>query len=138
MKSWCHTKTATENLSCTSNKSKSGKHGFVLSGDDSLRFGDVLTAVASLFLITVLVSYPLETVLIPTLGFYLEPKLGALVSVLTSSLIVDYISRSEPHSFIVNIWVVCYWRLVRRFPNVHERNYSGSVEFQRIICWFEA
>ena len=63
----------------------------MLSGDDSLRFGDVLTAVASLFLITVLVSYPLETVLIPTLGFYLGPTLGALVSVLTSSLIVGYI-----------------------------------------------
>ena len=63
----------------------------MLLGDDSLRFGDVLTAVASLFLITVLVSYPLEIVLIPTLGFYWGPTLGALSSVLISSLIVGYI-----------------------------------------------
>ena len=63
----------------------------MLLGDDSLRFGDVLTAVASLFLITVLFSYPLEIVLIPALGFYLGPTLGALGSVLISSLIVGYI-----------------------------------------------
>jgi phosphoglycerol transferase MdoB-like AlkP superfamily enzyme len=56
-----------------------------------LRFGDVLIAVATLFLITVLVSYPLETMLIPTLGFYWGPTLGALVSVSISSLIVGYI-----------------------------------------------
>ena len=55
-----------------------------------MRFGDVLTAVAALFLITVLVSYPLEIVLIPTLGFYLGPTLGALVAVLLSALIVGY------------------------------------------------
>ena len=59
----------------------------MLSGGDSLRFGDVLTAVASLFLITVLISYPLEAVLVPTLGFYWGPTLGALVSVLLSALI---------------------------------------------------
>ena len=63
----------------------------MLLGDDSLRFGNILTAIASLFLITVLVSYPLETVLIPALGFYWGPTLGALVSVLISSLIVGYI-----------------------------------------------
>ncbi len=56
-----------------------------------MRFGDVLIAVATLFLITVLVSYPLETMLIPTLGFYWGPTLGALVSVLISSLIAGYI-----------------------------------------------
>jgi len=56
-----------------------------------LRFGDVLTAVASFFLITVFVSYPLEIVLIPALGFYWGPTLGALSSVLISSLIVGYI-----------------------------------------------
>jgi len=32
--------------------------------ETSLRFGDVITAVASLFLVTVLISYPLETALI--------------------------------------------------------------------------
>jgi hypothetical protein len=63
----------------------------VLLGDDSLRFGDVLIAVASLFLITVLFSYPLETMLIPTLGFSWAPTVGALVSVLISSLIVGYV-----------------------------------------------
>ena len=78
-------------VSSTSHKSKSGKYRFVLLGDDSLRFGGVLTAVASLFLITVLFSYPLEIVLIPALGFYLGPTLGALISVLISSLIVGYI-----------------------------------------------
>ena len=81
--------------SSASHKSKSGKYRFVLLGDDSLRFGDVLTAVAFLFLITVLVSYPLETVLIPTLGFYWGPTLGALISVLVSSLIIGYIFREK-------------------------------------------
>jgi hypothetical protein len=78
-------------VSSTSHKSKSVKHRFVLLGDASLRFGDVLTVVASLFLISVFGSYPLETVLIPTLGFYWGPTLGALGSVLISSLIVGYI-----------------------------------------------
>ena len=56
-----------------------------------MEFGDVLTVAASLFLITFLFSYPLETGLVSTLGFYWGPTLGALVSVLISSLISGYI-----------------------------------------------
>jgi hypothetical protein len=53
-----------------------------------LRFGDVATAVASLFLVTVLISYPLEIVLISTLGLHSGPAIGASTSVLLGALIV--------------------------------------------------
>lgn len=56
-----------------------------------MRFGDVVTAVASLFLVTVLISYPLETVLISILGLYLGPLIGASVSVLLGALIIGYV-----------------------------------------------
>jgi len=55
-----------------------------------LRFGDVVTAVASLFLATVLISYPLETVLISILGLFSGPLIGAIVSVLLGALIIGY------------------------------------------------
>lgn len=56
-----------------------------------MRFDDVITAVASLFLVTVLISYPLETMLISILGLYLGPLIGASVSVLLGALIVGYV-----------------------------------------------
>jgi len=56
-----------------------------------LRFGDVITAVASLFLVTVLISYPLEIVLISILGLYWGPTIGALISVLLGAFIISYI-----------------------------------------------
>jgi hypothetical protein len=56
-----------------------------------MKFGDVITAVASLFLITVLISYPLEVLLISLLGLNLAPTIGALISVLLGALIVGYI-----------------------------------------------
>jgi hypothetical protein len=56
-----------------------------------LRFGDVITAVAALFLVTVLISYPLEIVLISILGFYLAPTIGALVAVLFSGFLIGYV-----------------------------------------------
>jgi MFS family permease len=56
-----------------------------------VKFGDVITAVASLFLITVLISYPLEIVLISLLGLYWAPTIGALISVLLGGLIIGYI-----------------------------------------------
>jgi len=56
-----------------------------------LRFGDVATAVASLFLVTVLVSYPLEIVLISILGLYLGPPIGASISVSMGALIIGYV-----------------------------------------------
>jgi mannose/fructose/N-acetylgalactosamine-specific phosphotransferase system component IIC len=56
-----------------------------------LRFGDVITAVASLFLVTVLISYPMEIVLISTLGLYWGPTIGASVSVLLGALIIGYV-----------------------------------------------
>jgi hypothetical protein len=61
------------------------------SGVDIMRFGDVITAVAALFLVTVLISYPLESVLVSFLGLGLAPTIGALVSVLLGSLIVGYV-----------------------------------------------
>jgi hypothetical protein len=56
-----------------------------------LRFGDVITAVASLFLITILISYPLEMVLVSILGLYWGPTIGALISVLLGAFIIGYI-----------------------------------------------
>ena len=56
-----------------------------------MRFGDVITAVASLFLVTVLISYPLEIVLISTLGLQSGPPIGASISVLLGALIIGYI-----------------------------------------------
>ena len=56
-----------------------------------MRFGDVITAVASLFLITVLISYPLEMLLISLLGLSLAPTIGALISVLIGGLLVGYV-----------------------------------------------
>ena len=56
-----------------------------------MRFGDVITAVASLFLITILISYPLEIVLVSILGLYWGPTIGALISVLLGGFIIGYI-----------------------------------------------
>jgi hypothetical protein len=61
------------------------------SGGGIVRFGDVITAVAALFLVTVLISYPLEIVLVSFLGLGLAPTIGALVSVLLGSLIIGYV-----------------------------------------------
>ena len=55
-----------------------------------MKFGDVITAVASLFLITVLVSYPLESILVPLLGLNWAPAIGALISVLLGGVAVGY------------------------------------------------
>ncbi len=55
-----------------------------------MRFDDVATAVASLFLATILISYPLETVLIPTVGLYSGPTIGASASVLLGALLVGF------------------------------------------------
>jgi hypothetical protein len=62
-----------------------------LHGGGKLRFDDVVTAVASLFLVTVLISYPLETVLISILGLFSGPLIGAMVSVLLGALIIGYV-----------------------------------------------
>ncbi len=56
-----------------------------------MRFGDVITAVAALFLVTVLISYPVEIVLVSFLGLGLAPTVGALVSVLLGGLIIGYV-----------------------------------------------
>ena len=56
-----------------------------------MKFGDIITAVASLFLITVLISYPLESLLISLLGLNLAPIIGALISVLLGGLLVGYV-----------------------------------------------
>ena len=70
---------------------KNRKKVHCLVQGEPLKFGDVITAVASLFLITVLISYPLEIVLISLLGLYWAPTIGALISVLLGGLIIGYI-----------------------------------------------
>ena len=56
-----------------------------------MRFGDVITAVVSLFLVTVLISYPLEIVLISVLGLHSGPPIGASISVFLGALIIGYV-----------------------------------------------
>ena len=56
-----------------------------------MRFGDVITAVASLFLVTVLISYPLEIGLISALGLHSGPPIGASISVLLGALMIGYV-----------------------------------------------
>lgn len=56
-----------------------------------MKFGDVITAVASLFLVTILISYPLEIVLISALGLQSGPPVGASISVLIGALIIGYV-----------------------------------------------
>ena len=56
-----------------------------------MKFGDVITAVASLFLITILISYPLESILISLIGLNLAPTIGALFSVLIGGLVIGYV-----------------------------------------------
>ena len=56
-----------------------------------MKFYDVITAVASLFLITILISYPLESILISLIGLNLAPTIGALVSVLIGGLVIGYV-----------------------------------------------
>ena len=51
----------------------------------------MLVATASLFLLTVLVSYPLEMVLIQGVGFSWGSMLGALSSVMIASLLAGYL-----------------------------------------------
>ena len=56
-----------------------------------MRFGDVITAVVSLFLVTVLISYPLEIVLIPILALQSNPPIGASISVFIGTLLIGYV-----------------------------------------------
>jgi len=56
-----------------------------------MRFGDVITAVTSLFLVTVLISYPLEILLISALSLQSGPPVGASISVLIGALLIGYL-----------------------------------------------
>jgi len=56
-----------------------------------LKFGDVVTCVASLTVILVLVDVPIAMVLVPALGFDLGPTVSSAVSMLLSALIGGYI-----------------------------------------------
>jgi hypothetical protein len=64
---------------------------FSFNGGDRLKFGDVVTAVASLVVIMVLLMAPLYMVLAPTLGIYLGGTVTGAVSTFLSALIVGYI-----------------------------------------------
>jgi hypothetical protein len=68
-----------------------------------VKFGDIVTAVASLFLITILISYPLEILLISFLGLALAPTVGAIISVLIGAMIIGYIFSGKGNG---NRWVI--------------------------------
>ena len=69
-----------------------------------MKFGDVATAVASLFLITVLMSYPLEVLLISFLDLTVAPTLGAIISVLLGAMTIGYIFSGKIANG--NRWVI--------------------------------
>jgi len=56
-----------------------------------LKFGDVVTAVASLAVILVLVGFPIEMVLVPALGTDWATYVSGAVSIFLSALIGGYI-----------------------------------------------
>jgi len=64
---------------------------FHFKGGDLLRFGDVVTAVASIAVIMILISVPLGMVLASVLGFYWANYVSMGVSILLSGLIIGYI-----------------------------------------------
>jgi len=57
----------------------------------TLKFGDVVTAVASLTVIVILIYFPLTLVLTPALGNYAGYTLSAFISFPISAIIVGYI-----------------------------------------------
>ena len=69
-----------------------------------MKFGDVATAVASLFIITILISYPLEVLLISFLDLTLAPTVGAIISVLLSAVTIGYIFSGKIANG--NRWVI--------------------------------
>ncbi len=83
-----------------------------------MRFGDVITAVAAFFLVTLLTSYPLEIVLISALGLQSGPPIGASIAVSIGAVLIGYVfsgrmtdSRSESIVKISVLFTVrCYSR----------------------------
>ena len=69
-----------------------------------MKFGDIIIAVASLFLITILISYPLEVLLISFLDLSLAPTVGAIISVLLGAVTVGYIFSGKITNG--NKWVI--------------------------------
>jgi uncharacterized protein YneF (UPF0154 family) len=69
-----------------------------------VKIGDIVIAVASLFLITILMSYPLEALLISFLDLTLAPTVGAIISVLLSAMTIGYIFSEKITND--NKWVI--------------------------------
>ena len=69
-----------------------------------MKIGDIVIAVASLFLITILMSYPLEALLISFLDLTLAPTVGAIISVLLSAMTIGYIFSEKITND--NKWVI--------------------------------
>ena len=68
-----------------------------------MKFGDIITAVASLFLTTILISYPLEVLLISFLGLALAPTVGAIIAVLIAAMTIGYIFSGKMNG---SRWVI--------------------------------
>jgi hypothetical protein len=69
----------------------------IKKGGDTLKFGDIITAVASLAIIAVLIMFPTTLVLTPALGNFEGFMLSAVIAFLLSAIIVGYV-------FTQNIW----------------------------------
>jgi len=67
-----------------------------LNGGDSLKFGDVITAVASLAVAYILLSSVLSAVMIPVNSSW-GVDVAAIVSILVSSLIIGYVFAAKIH-----------------------------------------
>jgi len=67
-----------------------------VEGGDRLKFGDVITAVASLAVIYIVLDFVLFVVVI-TVNTYWGPDISTVVSVLVASLIVGYMFAAKIH-----------------------------------------
>jgi len=78
---------------CTSHNNGTIKHTCIPISKEViiLKFGDVVTAVASLIVIIIFISFPLTLVLTPALGNYEAFELSGFVSFILSPIIVGYI-----------------------------------------------
>jgi hypothetical protein len=62
-----------------------------VEGGDGLKFGDVVTCVASFVVVNVLISVPLIIAFVPMLGFYSGTEVGNTISLFLAALVIGYI-----------------------------------------------
>jgi len=108
-----------------------------------LKFGDIVTAVASLTVIVGLTMLPLYVVLAPTLGFFWGGTVVGVISTLVSSVIVGYIFAGKMldgrrEAIAVTIGVGSRRDNTGIPGHVPKRCYNICNRLHRALCWFDA